>query len=468
MSGAVNGKGERIRAPEAIVGYTRNGAYLTREEHMKGTLEPGKYADFVVLSEDLGRIGPDRIADVQVLMTFRREGGLRSAPSAGALSVGRPTGIGKCLAATALASMALAWPSAARAHDLNYALATVHFRADGTYELSVAFHIAAHVLNVEPGHLSLDDWARLREMSDEEIARRAENGLQVFRRLLRLRFDDRFVTPTEVVFPEAERIREGGLALDPQRAPPVIVRGDTPEGARRFSAAFPPQIGLVLLRSAGGGSTTGGQVIPGGKEAAELSIVVESGGVSVRPASGWLVAARHFVLGFEHIVPKGWDHVLFVLGLFLLGTQLAPLLWQVTSFTVAHTVTLALSLYGVFSLPASVVDPLIALSHRRRGGRERHDQRVACVAPSGRLRLRVSSRPGFREVLNAAGLPTTSVVLALASFNVGVEAGLAVVGAAWLVTAWAHSRSWYRPRIAIPSSCCIALVGLYWTFSRLM
>lgn len=70
MSGAVYGKEERISVPEAIVGYTRNGAYLTREEDVKGTLEPGKYADFVVLSEDLRRIDPDLIMDVQVLMTF--------------------------------------------------------------------------------------------------------------------------------------------------------------------------------------------------------------------------------------------------------------------------------------------------------------------------------------------------------------------------------------------------------------
>jgi predicted amidohydrolase YtcJ len=69
MSGAVFGKGERITVPEAVVGYTRNGAYFTFEEREKGTLEPNRLADFVVLSEDLLTIDPERIKDVKVDLT---------------------------------------------------------------------------------------------------------------------------------------------------------------------------------------------------------------------------------------------------------------------------------------------------------------------------------------------------------------------------------------------------------------
>jgi predicted amidohydrolase YtcJ len=69
MSGATYGLNERISVPEAVTGYTRNGAYLTFEEHLKGTLEPGKLADFVVLSDDLLTIDPDRILEVRVDVT---------------------------------------------------------------------------------------------------------------------------------------------------------------------------------------------------------------------------------------------------------------------------------------------------------------------------------------------------------------------------------------------------------------
>lgn len=69
-SGAVYAPGEALSIEEAIIGYTRNGAYITFEEDIKGTLEPGKLADMVVLSEDLLTIEPERILDVQVEKTI--------------------------------------------------------------------------------------------------------------------------------------------------------------------------------------------------------------------------------------------------------------------------------------------------------------------------------------------------------------------------------------------------------------
>ena len=80
-------------------------------------------------------------------------------------------------------------------------------------------------------------------------------------------------------------------------------------------------------------------------------------------APAWLiVAAVYLKLGFEHILPKGLDHILFVVGLFLLGSHWRPLLWQVTAFTIAHGVTLALWMYSLISLSPRVVEPLIAAS----------------------------------------------------------------------------------------------------------
>jgi predicted amidohydrolase YtcJ len=69
QSGAVYGPDEAISIEEAIIGYTRNGAYLTFEEDLKGTIEPGKLADMVVLSDDLLTIDPERILDVEVETT---------------------------------------------------------------------------------------------------------------------------------------------------------------------------------------------------------------------------------------------------------------------------------------------------------------------------------------------------------------------------------------------------------------
>ena len=67
-------------------------------------------------------------------------------------------------------------------------------------------------------------------------------------------------------------------------------------------------------------------------------------------------------LGFTHILPQGFDHILFVVGLCLLSTKVRVILWQATAFTVAHSITLALSMQNIIVAPSAVVEPIIALS----------------------------------------------------------------------------------------------------------
>lgn len=173
--------------------------------------------------------------------------------------------------------------------------------------------------------------------------------------------------------------------------------------------------------------------------------------------------------GVLHIVPKGLDHILFVLALFLLSTQFKPLLWQVTVFTLAHTITLLLAGYQVIQAPASVVEPLIALS-------------IAFVALENMFHSQLKSWRlliifafgllhglGFASVLLDLGLPQQWAFLSLVSFNIGVEFGqLLVVTTAFLLVGWFRHASWYRKVIILPGSALIAAVGLFWTFERVM
>jgi hypothetical protein len=186
--------------------------------------------------------------------------------------------------------------------------------------------------------------------------------------------------------------------------------------------------------------------------------------------SSLLVTAWEYLrLGFEHILPEGPDHVLFVLGLFLLSPRLKPLLWQVTAFTVAHSITLILSSYEQISLPAAVVEPLIALSISLVAlenifTSRLHAWRVVVVFGFGLLH-----GLGFAGVLAETQLPPDAFLTALVSFNVGVELGqLAVIALAMAAIGWFRDRPWYRTRIAIPASILIALVGLYWTVQRIV
>jgi hydrogenase/urease accessory protein HupE len=188
-----------------------------------------------------------------------------------------------------------------------------------------------------------------------------------------------------------------------------------------------------------------------------------------RPAGEDARRYTYLLLGFTHIIPHGFDHILFVLGLFLLSTKLKPVLAQVTAFTIAHSITLGLTIYGVVSISPRIVEPMIALSIayvaiENLMTTQLRPWRIAIVFGFGLLH-----GMGFAGVLKELGLPRSQFLTALITFNVGVEAGqLAVIGTAFLLVAcWARMRPWYRSRIVVPASVLIAATGLFWTVARL-
>jgi hypothetical protein len=179
------------------------------------------------------------------------------------------------------------------------------------------------------------------------------------------------------------------------------------------------------------------------------------------------IALQYLWLGYTHILPKGLDHILFVLGIFLLSPRWKTMLLQVTAFTVAHSITLGLSIYGVVSLPPRLVEPLIALSIayvaiENLVTRELKPWRLVLVFMFGLLH-----GLGFAGVLRELGLPREEFLTALVTFNLGVEGGqLTVIALALAVTAPVMTTGWYRRRVVIPASIAIAAIGLYWTLVR--
>ncbi|HYN07203.1 MAG TPA: HupE/UreJ family protein [Vicinamibacterales bacterium] len=178
---------------------------------------------------------------------------------------------------------------------------------------------------------------------------------------------------------------------------------------------------------------------------------------------------RSVAVGFAHIVPKGVDHILFVLGLFLLAARTRTVLLQVTAFTVAHSITLALSLYGVFTLPGSVVEPLIALSivyvaFENLFTSTLTPWRLVLVFAFGLLH-----GLGFAEALTALDLPRAEFFSTLVAFNLGVEAGqlTVILIAALALLALRVQAADYRRLVVRPASLAIALAGVYWVVDRI-
>jgi hypothetical protein len=194
-----------------------------------------------------------------------------------------------------------------------------------------------------------------------------------------------------------------------------------------------------------------------------------AGAVSATGSAGdsWSTFFTYLHQGFVHVLPLGLDHILFVLGLFLLSRARRPLLLQVTTFTLAHSVTLALATLGWVEVSGSIVEPVIALS-------------IAAVALENIFHPRYTSWRllivfvfglvhglGFAGALKDLDLPASSLAVGLVGFNIGVEAAqLAVIALAFFATAWLREAARYRRFVVIPGSTLIALAGIYWAIER--
>jgi HupE / UreJ protein len=232
-----------------------------------------------------------------------------------------------------------------------------------------------------------------------------------------------------------------------------IIRGEVHP---RLAVLFPGEqsftLDLTELRALQPGAATPGSIPAGGSA-----------------ADGWSTFGTYLRQGFIHVVPEGLDHILFVLGLYLLSRAWKPLLAQVTTFTLAHSVTLALATIGYVRVSPAIVEPVIAAS-------------IAAVALENIFRpLYTSWRLlvvfifglihglGFAGALSDLGLPTSSLASGLVGFNVGVELGqLAVITIAFLLTAWLRDAARYRRWIVIPGSALIAILGAWWTIERII
>jgi len=178
---------------------------------------------------------------------------------------------------------------------------------------------------------------------------------------------------------------------------------------------------------------------------------------------------KYMLVGFQHIIPEGFDHILFITCVFFLNSNLKKVIIQASMFTLAHSITLGLAMYGVIKPPANIIEPLIALS-------------IVVLAIENIMSDKI--RPwrlvtvfifgmvhgmGFAGALSQLGMPQYAFGIALISFNVGVELGqlTIILLLYFLIAKVFSSHAWYRRRIVIPVSVLIALVASFWTVQRI-
>jgi hypothetical protein len=174
-------------------------------------------------------------------------------------------------------------------------------------------------------------------------------------------------------------------------------------------------------------------------------------------------------VGFVHILPFGMDHILFILGLYFLSTRINLLIIQVTSFTIAHSITLALAtIWADFQIAPSIIEPLIAASIVFIAIENFFTDRLSKWRPVIIFVFGLIHGVGFSGVLREVGFAGTDQLVALAGFSIGVEVGqISVICIAYLMVGyWFGRKVWYRRRIVQPCSLLIGMTGAFWLVER--
>ncbi len=188
------------------------------------------------------------------------------------------------------------------------------------------------------------------------------------------------------------------------------------------------------------------------------------------PMSGMDRFNQFVSIGFDHVIPLGWDHILFIVGMALSSLLWKRLLLLVTTFTLAHTFTLGLATYGLVDVPARIVEPLIAFS-------------IAYVAIENLIKQSSSRRQniivfifglihglGFASMLKTFEMPAQHFFVTLLGFNVGVEiAQIAIVLFVVSIVLGAKALKLnYHQLLVTPISIVIALIGVWWGIERII
>ena len=371
----------------------------------------------------------------------------------------------------------LFWATALSAHEVQPAIGDIDV-ADGQLRLALTLNGEALVAGADLDGIQNTDALEnseeidaLRALPPEDLSARLLARMPEWMNSLQLRADDNALTLTPVRI-----VVEDVANLDLPRTSALAFSADLPDGSEVFSLTWPAGMGAMVLRQQGveepytgyveGGQSTGPIAIGGGSTPSALETF-----------------GSYILVGFDHILPKGLDHILFVLGLFFLSTKLGPLLWQVSAFTLAHTVTLALGALGLVNVPGSIVEPLIAASIVYVAIENIYLSHLSRWRPFVIFGFGLLHGLGFASVLGDFGLPEGQFIPALIGFDVGVELGQLAVIAMAAVLIWVAVRAAGRAQllpaeepvrdyavtfraVSLVGSLLIAVIGVWWVIER--
>ena len=182
------------------------------------------------------------------------------------------------------------------------------------------------------------------------------------------------------------------------------------------------------------------------------------------------IGKQYLLIGYTHVIPEGFDHILFILSIFFLNSNVKSVIIQCSIFTLAHSLTLGLAAAGYIIPNPQIVEPLIAISILFAAIENLFHQRINAWRLIVIFLFGLVHGMGFASALKDVGIPQAHFISALLFFNIGVELGQVtiILAAYFLVSRWFSDKDWYRTRVVYPASSIIACIALFWTIQRIL
>ena len=364
------------------------------------------------------------------------------------------------------------------AHEIRPAIVDIDLNQKSqpaTFKMTLKVNLEALISQVSTEQNSNDSdnaeyYNSLRKMPADKLAKEYSGFEKHFLEKIQLYFNQK-AYPLKLSHVEIPAVGDLDLARDSK----IFIEGIIPKDSQTLRWQWSADFGNAALRinTIENPALYSSYLLKG--QASEVVKIVPENSLTHKKSkkgggwvSQWKTFKNYLQVGFVHIVPKGIDHILFVVGLFLLSASLRPLLIQITTFTLAHSVTLALGVYGVLQIPASIVEPLIAASIVYVAIENIYLNKLSRWRPVIVFFFGLLHGLGFASVLTEIGLSAGYFATGLVAFNIGVELGqLSVIAACFLLVGfWFKNKPWYRQRITIPASMLIAIIASYWFIER--
>tara|TARA_Y100001968_G_C19341008_1_gene709491 strand:+ start:87 stop:1226 length:1140 start_codon:yes stop_codon:yes gene_type:complete len=351
------------------------------------------------------------------------------------------------------------------AHELSPNITNLKVEKNGV-RIEFVTNVEAYITGVDfsmldntKGHKNLEYYKKLRTLGETELSSVFLNNWNEFTSLFTLVTEDgrkldkfffSFIEIEEIDNPKVPRLGTIHFFVEAF-------------GVRSFTFKASKKLGDIILRQEGVENGVSQYLTPG-----EKSVIISNDKIESRTKVD--IFFDYILAGFYHILPKGLDHILFVMGLLFLTPKIAPLVMQISIFTLAHTITLAMNSLGLVTIAAGIVEPLIALSivyiaYENIYRPQLTKYRIVTIFLFGLLH-----GLGFANVLKTFGLPEENLILALFGFNIGVEIGqITIVLLGFIVLTYIFKGiKRYRVYVTLPGSLFIGIFGLWWMFERML